>query len=201
MAVYGAASAFARDASADKTAAPYRRFSFAHVFTVDAAELAQQLLRSLVEEARQHDLDFYDEVAALAVAGRRRPAAAHAEFLSRLRAWRHPQPRASVGRRHFDFCSQRRLVHRDRHDDVNIVAFPTEQVALLHLDRDVEIPDAATAQPGVPFFGDSDARAVRDTGRHANGDRLGPRVHAQPRAGHAGGAREASHAFARLAGF
>ena len=41
---------------------------FSHVFAVDAAELAQQLLRSLVEHLRQHQLHFDDEIAAPAVA-------------------------------------------------------------------------------------------------------------------------------------
>ena len=71
---------------------------------------------------RQHQPHLDDQVAAAAVARRRHAALAQPEPLSRLRARRHPQPGRAVERRHLDLRAERRLVDRDRHRQVQVVA-------------------------------------------------------------------------------
>src|ERR1051325_2287814 len=85
---------------------------FAYAFTVDLAELPQQLLRSLVEQLWQHQPHLDHEIAAAAFAGRN-ATFAQPEPLTRLRPWRHAEPCAAVGCRDVDACTERRFVNRD----------------------------------------------------------------------------------------
>src|SRR3954471_205787 len=91
---------------------------FAHVLAVDAAELAQQFLRSLVEQLRQHQLHLDDEVAAAPVASRGDATLAQPEALARLRPGRDPHFRPAIGRWHVDARTERRLVDGDRDREV-----------------------------------------------------------------------------------
>src|SRR5688500_16320963 len=99
---------------------------FADVLAIDLAELAQQLLRSLVEQLRQHEPHLDDEVAAAAVAGGHRAALAEAEALAGLRPGRHAQPRRPVGGWNVDPRAERGFMKGDRDRDVEVVALPLE---------------------------------------------------------------------------
>ena len=56
-----------------------------------------------------------------------------------------------VERRHVDPRAERRLVHRDRHDDEQIVALAPEQRVRLHVHVDVQVAVRPPRVPGVPF--------------------------------------------------
>src|SRR6476646_8455470 len=90
--------------------------------TIQATKFPQQFLRAFVEQLRQHDTHFDDEIAARAAARRRQAALAQAEALARLRARRNPQPRGAVERRDVDLRAERRLVNANRDLEAQVVA-------------------------------------------------------------------------------
>ena len=103
----------ARDAALAAFAAALRHVLLPHRLDVDPAELPQQLLRTLVEQLRQHDANLHDQVAPLSVPRGRRSVPSQAEPLPALGPGGHAQPRRAIQRTHLDPCAERRLVGRD----------------------------------------------------------------------------------------
>src|SRR6266487_5157807 len=124
-----------------------------HVLAVDAPELPQQLLRSSIEQLRQHEAYFDDEIAPAPVATRGHAALAQPEPLPRLGSWRHAQPDGTVDGRHVDLRAERGFVNRHRHGHVNVVALAPEQRVRLDAHSHVQIAGLAAVPPDVTFAG------------------------------------------------
>src|SRR6185312_13650446 len=118
---------------------------------------------------RRLDADLSVHVAARGAAQHRHAFAAQAELMAGLCAGRdrHLGARA-IDRRHFDRAAERRCRHRDRHAAMNVRAVALEERMRPDGKEDVEIAIAAAAQTRFAFAGETDTRAVLDTGR--NGD-------------------------------
>ena len=67
-----------------------------YIFAVDPSELPQQLLRSLIEQQREHQPYLDHQIAAAAVARRRHATLVEPKPLPRLRARRHAQAYRTV---------------------------------------------------------------------------------------------------------
>src|SRR5215471_11084341 len=89
--------------------APPLQQSPSDIVGVDLPEFAQQLFRPLIEQARQHEADFHDQVTAPPVAPGGHAAIPKPESLTRLRARRDAKPRRPLQRRNFDSGAERRL--------------------------------------------------------------------------------------------
>ena len=87
----------------------------------------------------------------MTVTCRRGTALAHAKALTRLRPWRHASAKRTVERWHLDACAKRGLVYRNRHADMQIVAFTPEAQMGIHLHVDVHVTRLAERRPIVPF--------------------------------------------------
>jgi hypothetical protein len=135
------------------------------VLVVDASELSQQLLRSLVNQPWQHEPHFDNEIAASAVASRRRTPLAQSESVPGLGPGGDPQPCGPLERRHVYSGAERRLVNRKRQHDVKVVAVASEEGVRLDPNRDVEIARLTATRPCVPSFRDTNAGAVGETRR------------------------------------
>ena len=98
------------------------------------------------------------------------------ELLPGLRARRDPQPRRAAKRRHVDLRAERRLVNRQRDDDVQVVAFAAERGMRLHVDRDVEVAVLAAVSSDVALGRDANARAVGEAGRNRDIQMLAARL-------------------------
>jgi hypothetical protein len=157
----------------------------AYVFGIDPPELPQQILRSFVEELRQHEAHLDHQIAAPAVPRRRDAALAEPEPLARLRARRNANPCRAVERRHLEFRAERRLVHRHRHDDVQVVTLALEQWMRVNPDCDVQIAVLAAVAPDVPLPGHAHARLVGQARGRCDRQRLGPRFNLTAAAGRA----------------
>ena len=117
------------------------------------SELAQQFLRSLVEQlaAAPAAPRRPDRRAGRRAATARRARAAGTAGPTACPAGRAAAPgrRATAPRSR----AERRLVDRDRHDDVQIVAVAAEQRVRLDLHRDVQIAGLAAVAPTLPLAG------------------------------------------------
>ena len=71
------------------------------------------------------------------------------EPLARLRAGRNPHLHRAVEPAIFHPGPERRFVHADRHDDVQVVALAAEIGIGGHVHRDVEVAGGPAARPGV----------------------------------------------------
>ena len=150
---------------------------------VDPAELPQQLLRTLVEQPRQHQPHFHDQIAA---ASRRASKARRARATGTAGPTACPAERAAAPRpserRHLDARAERRLVHRDGDDHVQIVALAPEHRMRADPHGDIQVAGRTAAQPALPLPATRTPLAVGDAGRDPHRDRLGPRLLSASRA-------------------
>src|SRR5215831_18353945 len=71
-----------------------------NVRSVYSSEFPQQLLRTLIQDFREHDSHFDNQIATLASPGGRDATLAQAKPLTGLRARRNPHARLALERRH-----------------------------------------------------------------------------------------------------
>src|SRR4051812_11689510 len=97
------------------------------------AQLAQNLASALIPRLRRLDGHFYNLIAALSGTRICHTLFPHTELLPGFGSLRDLQLRPAIDRRDFDLGAQRRLPDRQRHLDLDIVAFPFEEGMLLYL--------------------------------------------------------------------
>src|SRR5262249_7301393 len=124
-------------------------------------ELAQDLLRAFVGDLRRHRLNLHDLVAALPFVHRRRHALlSQPQLLSGLRAGRNAQQRAAVDGRNLHLGAQRRLRHRHRNGEMDVVALTLENRMLTGANHDVQIAGTRAHRAGIASSGEANALAV-----------------------------------------
>src|SRR3984885_536175 len=143
------------------------------IFRVELVQLLHQISNTFVFRLGYYDLYFHDLVAALSgLLGRRRAFFAQAKLLAAVRGRRNAYLRPAVDRRHFDFCSERRLADGDRHDRVEIVSAAIEERMRGHFRDDIEIARRRAADSRIAAAGDSDTRTGIGARRNAHVERF-----------------------------
>src|SRR6185503_8818231 len=122
---------------------------------------------------RQRHLHFYKLMSLRTrISQRRRTTIAQTKLLTRLRSRRNAQLSFSVNSRHFDLRAERRLRHRDRNRDVDVVALAREILVLTNVRDDVQITCGRTETSALAFSGNLHARASINPGGNADFHRL-----------------------------
>src|SRR5437763_4703560 len=95
-----------------------RQSALTSPFSVQSPELPYQLLPPFVDDLRQDDPDFDQQIAA--AARRRRAPAVQPEALAGLSAGRNPELDRTFERRHLDACTENRFMHahREHHGEI-----------------------------------------------------------------------------------
>src|SRR5688572_20826334 len=135
-----------------------------------AGQLFEQLLLLARQLLRRGDLHRDEQVPAPAAGDVGHTAAAQAEHLPALGAFRHFEQLLALERRYPDVAAQCDSWEVERHFAVEVVAVPPEVRMVLHVDDHIQVA-RLTARPATfALASEPQTLAGGDAGRHANGE-------------------------------
>src|SRR5688500_16184978 len=135
-----------------------------------AGQLFEQLLLLARQLRRRCDLHRDEPVAASAAGDVGHAAAAQAEHLPALGAFRHFEQLLALERRYPDIAAQCDGGEVERHFAVEVVTVPAEVGMVLHVDDDIQVA-RLTARPSTfALASEPQTLAGGDAGRHADGE-------------------------------